>query len=47
MDKKLTEYEHDFTLVLTGIADLPPEMENALLGAGCYARTISVARDVR
>ena len=46
MDHKLAEYEHDFTLVLTGIADLTPEVENALLGAGCDDGTISLRRDV-
>jgi hypothetical protein len=36
------ESEHDFTLVLTGIADLTSEVENALLGAGCDDGTIAM-----
>jgi hypothetical protein len=42
MDQNLGEYEHDFTLVLTGIADLTPEVENALLGSGCDDGTIAM-----
>ena len=42
MDQNLGEREHDFTLVLTGIDDLTPEVENALLGAGCDDGTIAM-----
>jgi hypothetical protein len=42
MDTTPGEFEHDFTLVLTGIADLTPEVENALLGAGCDDGTIAM-----
>jgi hypothetical protein len=36
------EYEHDFVLVLSGIAELSPHVENALFEAGCDDATISV-----
>ena len=36
------ECEHDFALVLTGIAELSSEAENALFEAGCDDGTISV-----
>jgi len=34
--------EYDFTLVLTGIGELTPEIADALLGAGCDDGTISM-----
>ena len=40
--KKACEKEHDFTLVLTGIADLTPEVQNALFDAGCDDATLSM-----
>jgi hypothetical protein len=36
------EREHDFTLVLTGVAELTPEREDALFEAGCDDATISI-----
>jgi hypothetical protein len=36
------EHEHDFVLVLTGVNELTPEMEDALFEAGCDDATISV-----
>ena len=42
MDQNLGEREHDFTLLLTGIDDLTPEVENALLGSGCDDGTIAM-----
>jgi hypothetical protein len=36
------EHEHDFVLVLTGVNELSPEMEDALFEAGCDDATISV-----
>ncbi len=40
--KKACECEHDFTLVLTGIAELTPEVENAVFNAGCDDATLSI-----
>ncbi len=34
--------KHVFTLVLTGITDLTPQVENALLGSGCDDGTIAM-----
>jgi hypothetical protein len=34
--------EHNFSLVLTGIADLSPEVENSLFEAGCDDATLSL-----
>ncbi len=42
MDEHPNEYEHDFTLMLTGIDDLTSEVENALLAAGCDDGTIAM-----
>lgn len=39
--EKTCEREHDFTLALTGIAELTPAMEDALFEAGCDDATIS------
>src|SRR5262245_33166912 len=36
------ESEHDFVLILDGISDLAPAMEDALYEAGCDDATISV-----
>ena len=36
------ETEHDFVLVLTGVAELSPEQEDALFEAGCSDATISL-----
>lgn len=36
------EREHDFVLVLTGVTELTPEVENALFEAGCDDATISL-----
>jgi hypothetical protein len=38
---KAREQEHDFTLVLTSIAELTPEVEDALFQAGCDDATLS------
>lgn len=38
---KATETEHDFTLVLTGVNELTPDVENALFEAGCDDATLS------
>ena len=40
--KKAREMEHDFTLVLTGIADLTPKVEAAIFEAGCDDATLSM-----
>lgn len=42
MSQNPCDYEHDFTLVLTGITELTPEIANALLEAGCDDGTISM-----
>jgi hypothetical protein len=39
--KEPPEREYDFTLVLTGITELTPEVENALFEAGCDDATLS------
>ena len=36
------EREHDFALILSGIAELTPEVQDALFEAGCDDATISV-----
>ena len=36
------EHEHDFVLVLSGITELTPEVQDALFEAGCDDATISV-----
>ncbi len=36
------EFEHDFTLVLTGVTELTPEVADALLAAGCDDGTLSM-----
>ena len=38
----LCDCEHDFTLVLSGIADLTPGVMNALYESGCDDGTISM-----
>jgi hypothetical protein len=40
--RKAREREHDFTLVLTGISDVAPEVEDALFEAGCDDATLGV-----
>ncbi len=40
--KTACEREYDFVLVLTGIAEVTPEAENAFFEAGCDDATISV-----
>jgi hypothetical protein len=40
--RKTCDREHDFTLVLAGITELTPEVEDALFEAGCDDATISV-----
>src|SRR5438445_12283161 len=40
--KKGSVKEHDFTLVLSGIADLTPEVQDALFEAGCDDATLSM-----
>jgi len=40
--RKACRCEHDFTLVLTGIAELNSEVEDSLFNAGCDDATISV-----
>jgi hypothetical protein len=40
--RKACDREHDFTLVLTGIPDLTPEVQNALFEAGCDDATLSM-----
>jgi hypothetical protein len=40
--RKTNEREYDFTLVLTGITELPVGAEDALFEAGCDDATISV-----
>lgn len=42
MTQSLCEYEHDFTLVLSGISELSPKIVDALLEAGCDDGTISM-----
>jgi hypothetical protein len=43
MDQKIPcEHEHDFVLVLSGIIELTPAMEDALFESGCDDATISV-----
>lgn len=42
MASKMSETEHDFTLVLTGITGVTEEVENALFEAGCDDATLSV-----
>ena len=37
-----SEREHDFALVLTGITQLTPDIENALFEAGCDDGTLSM-----
>jgi hypothetical protein len=39
---KIREREYDFTLILDGIADLTPEVEDALFEAGCDDATLSL-----
>lgn len=41
-DQKPCEREHDFTLVLTGISELTPKVEDALFEAGCDDATLSL-----
>jgi hypothetical protein len=43
---KTCDREHDFTLVLSGIRELTPEVENALFEAGCNDATLSMRRGV-
>jgi len=40
--RQACEREHDFTLVLTGITDLTPEVQNALFESGCDDATLSL-----
>lgn len=42
MEPNSHEQEYDFALVLTGLAELPPDAEDALFEAGCDDATISV-----
>ncbi len=42
MNPKTCECEYDFTLVLTGITELTPEIENALFSAGCDDATLAM-----
>jgi hypothetical protein len=42
MSEHTSNYEYDFTLVLTGIADLTPAVADALLGAGCDDGTLAM-----
>ena len=42
MTQSLCKYEHDFTLVLSGISELSPKIVDALLEAGCDDGTISM-----
>jgi hypothetical protein len=42
VDVTLSETDHDFTLVLTGIPDLTPDVENALFAAGCDDGTLAM-----
>ena len=42
MTRRACEREHDFTLVLTGITDLTPEVEKAFFEAGCDDATLSM-----
>jgi hypothetical protein len=39
---KACEREHDFTLVLTGVTELTPAVEDALFEAGCDDATLSL-----
>lgn len=41
MNQIICECEHDFTLVLAGIAELTPEVTNALYEAGCDDATVA------
>jgi hypothetical protein len=42
MNQKTCEREHDFTLVLTGVAELTPAIIDALYEAGCDDATLAV-----
>lgn len=42
MTEQMCHIEHDFTLVLSGITDTTPDIEDALFEAGCDDSTVSV-----
>src|SRR5438552_190382 len=42
MDSPICQTEHDFALVLSGINELTPEVENAFFDAGCDDATLSM-----
>jgi transcriptional regulator with XRE-family HTH domain len=42
MNRESCEREYDFTLVLTGITEITPKIEDALYGAGCDDATLAM-----
>jgi hypothetical protein len=42
MDQKTCECEHEFTLVLTGVTELTPEIVDAFYEAGCDDATLAI-----